>query len=178
MKFEFVFDRTYEVARLVDAAPGMYEKIYYPGGEHGSKSGKPLLITNKDGQEWIGVFEDSGDTGMNAVIGCPHPDQVLVIISGTPYWLDTAHKRSFVELPEIFVRDALVLGFEQKIIIVDWMKIYCLGEEGFLWTSKLDYGIQNIEFAGGLIKVTGTTPGGTVPWLVSLRHEDGTVLAN
>ncbi len=178
MRFEFIFEKTYEIALLDEIPVGLYEKVHYPGGASGDKSGLPLLIKNKSGQEWIGVFEDSGESGINAVLGCPAPDQVFVIVSGTPYWLDTAHKRSCVDLPKLFVRDFLVLGTEQKIILVDWTNIFCFGETGFLWDSKLDYGIQNIEQSGRVLKVTGIAPGGTVPWLVSLRLEDGSVLAN
>lgn len=176
MQFDFSFPKSYEIA-LLEELPGVPQlQIYYPSGkEHGS-NGTPFKITNKNKESWIGIFASETSNGLCSVNSCPNPDKLLVTAGGLSSYIDTINFREPSPLDYMYVNQVVTCVPAEKLLLVGWLDIVCIGTTGVLWESRLEYEITKIRIENGIIFADGLAAGTEEPWNMKASLTDGKIL--
>lgn len=140
-----MFAATYEVEREPEFPGngdwGCSVYGYAPDGsvteDFESRWGAPTLlrVTSGSGTESILMFAAGGLGGVSAVVGCPNPDHVCVVVAGLAYLVDTGGPERGAVVIRNDAQELVPLPDESLLLLAGFTDIVAVGVNGMTWRS-------------------------------------------
>ncbi len=105
----------------------------------------PVRVIPKNGPEWFGSFKGGKYGGVTGLFSTPSPLELLVVVDGEGYWVNTEDPRDFTILQVGWIRDIQHVVSHQLIVFADSADLYAHRSRKLLWRTN-GLGIDGVRF--------------------------------
>ena len=118
-------------------------------GEDDVGTGELIVrVVPRKGETWIGKFSPGykSPKAITGVFACPNENQLCVVSSGQGFILEANNPKSCQGVQAYPVTDARLLAAEELLILSDFTRVVCYGENGVVWKTP-DISWDGIELS-------------------------------